>query len=126
LKRLLMVPAAQSRVALAVQGGARCRRLEYIRRSSHSAALGQQACIMFTMADIAASLFWFRSALDDPLLRFRNLPDKLAQRRAQMFRVTRMGSHSRAEYCLVNELVRVRAVRERSLRPKQKRIYVGR
>ena len=55
-------------------------------------------------------LFRFGRALDNPFPGLGHLGREGAKRRAQMLRVTEMGTHARAQLGLVDELVRVGAV----------------
>src|SRR6187399_1039918 len=64
---------------------------------------------------LAASLFWFRRALYDPIARFRYLPVELAQSGAEVLGVAVMRAHTGAQLGFVNELVGVGAVLERRL-----------
>src|SRR5688572_16538707 len=73
-----------------------------------------------------AILLGLSRAFDNPVARFRKLPQKLPQGRAEVLPITKMRAHSGAEFRFVNELVRVRAVLERRLRAEQERINVRR
>ena len=64
-------------------------------------------------------LFGLRRALNYPLTRYRHLLEKLVQHSAQMFGITKMRAHPRAQFRLVDKLIRMRAVLEWRLRPQQ-------